>query len=139
VVIGIVAAYMSGMFSINSRTHEKEYRRATEQTQSSVNETIQSNSQSTSTTQTQPTEDKTEDVVDQDAVTLKNALKKEDYKTVQRLANNGYAPSYGPLAKYYLKNNEYELAETYANKAKAAGYSDGTKVITALTQLGYYD
>jgi hypothetical protein len=38
-----------------------------------------------------------------------------------------------------LKNNEYNLAETYARKAKNAGYKDGNDVITTLKNLGYFD
>lgn len=71
--------------------------------------------------------------------TLKNALSKGDYKTVQKLANQGYAAAYGPLAQYYLQNNEYSLAESYAKKAKSAGFGDGQRVLDALKNLGYYD
>lgn len=71
--------------------------------------------------------------------TLKNALSKGDYATVQKLANQGYAAAYGPLAQYYLQNNEYSAAESYAKKAKAAGFSDGQRVLDALKNLGYYD
>ena len=53
--------------------------------------------------------------------------------------NEGYSAAYGPLAKYYLQNNEYSLAETYAKKARAAGFSEGKSVIKALENLGYYD
>ncbi|MBO4851984.1 MAG: serine/threonine protein kinase [Prevotella sp.] len=70
---------------------------------------------------------------------LKNALSKGDYQTVQKMANQGYAPAYGPLAQYYLQNNEFSAAENYAKKAKAAGFSDGQRVLDALKNLGYYD
>lgn len=70
---------------------------------------------------------------------LNSALARGDYQSVQKLANDGFAPAYGPLAKYYLKNNEYNLAETYARKAKNAGYKDGNDVITTLKNLGYFD
>lgn len=143
-VLSVLIGYVAGRDNV----YEDAYRKATEQTQTTGSSTPvkQTPSQSvntpssTSTTSAAPVEEnKTEEVVDQNAETLKKALRNNDYQTVQRLANSGYAASYGPLAKYYLQNNEYELAETYAKKAKAAGYSDGNKVITALTQLGYYD
>lgn len=76
---------------------------------------------------------------DNKAQQLKDALASGDYEEVQKLANSGYAAAYGPLARYYLRNNDYETAETYARKAKAAGYSDGTAVIATLQNLGYYD
>lgn len=76
---------------------------------------------------------------DNNAAILKNALANSDYQQVQKLANQGYAPAYGPLAKYYLINHDYKTAETYAKKAKAAGYSDGHAVIQTLKNLGYYD
>ena len=76
---------------------------------------------------------------DDNASILKNALANSDYQQVQKLANQGYAPAYGPLAKYYLINHDYKTAETYAKKAKAAGYSDGHAVIQTLENLGYYD
>lgn len=70
---------------------------------------------------------------------LSNALKKGDYATIQKLANQGYAPSYVPLAKYYLSNNEYAEADRYAKKGKAAGQSGAQAVINTLENLGYYD
>jgi hypothetical protein len=70
---------------------------------------------------------------------LSAALKKGDYVTVQKLANQGYAPSYVPLAKYYLSNNEYAEADRYAKKGKAAGQNGAQAVITTLENLGYYD
>lgn len=76
---------------------------------------------------------------DSNAIILKKALSNGDYKQVQRLANQGYTPAYGPLAKYYLSNHDYQTAESYAKKAKAAGYSDGASVLKALENLGYYD
>jgi len=70
---------------------------------------------------------------------LSNALKKGDYATIQKLANQGYAPSYVPLAKYYLSNNEYAEADRYAKKGKAAGQSGAQAIINTLENLGYYD
>lgn len=70
---------------------------------------------------------------------LNSALEKGDYKQVQILANEGYAPAYVPLAKYYLNNNEYDDADRYAKKAKAAGQSGAQVIITTLENLGYYD
>lgn len=70
---------------------------------------------------------------------LNTALKRGDYATVQKLANQGYAPSYVPLAKYYLNNNEYAEADRYAKKGKAAGQSGAQSIITTLENLGYYD
>lgn len=83
--------------------------------------------------------EQTKDVKVDNATTLRKAIANGNYKKVQQLANEGYGAAYGPLAKYYLQNNEFSLAETYAKKAKAAGFSDGNKVIKALENLGYYD
>ena len=85
------------------------------------------------------TKKKTETPKDDNASLLKNALSSGNYKKVQQLANQGYAAAYGPLAKYYLQNNEYSLAESYAKKAKSAGFKEGNSVINALRNLGYYD
>lgn len=73
------------------------------------------------------------------AQSLKTALNTGDYQTVQKLANQGYAPAYVPLAKYYLSNNEYDDADRYAKKAKAAGQSGAQSIIKTLENLGYYD
>lgn len=76
---------------------------------------------------------------DNNATQLNKALAKGDYQQVQRLANQGYAAAYGPLAKYYLNNHDYKTAESYAKKAIVAGYSDGENVLNTLKNLGYYD
>lgn len=73
------------------------------------------------------------------AAILKKALANSDYQKVQKLANQGYTPAYGPLAKYYLINHDYKTAETYAKRAIAVGSSDGHAVIQTLENLGYYD
>lgn len=64
-------------------------------------------------TEAQTTVKKTQDEVkkdetnesktDNNAALLKKALANSNYKQVQRLANEGYAAAYGPLAKYYLQ------------------------------------
>lgn len=82
---------------------------------------------------------KEEPKTDNNAALLKTALANGDYQQVQKLANQGYAAAYGPLAKYYLNNHDYKTAETYAKKAKAAGFSEGSSVIKTLENLGYYD
>lgn len=95
-----------------------------------------------STPQTKKDEPKTkvdESKSDNNATLLKNALANGDYQQVQKLANQGYAAAYGPLAKYYLSNHDYKTAESYAKKAKAAGFSDGASVLKTLENLGYYD
>lgn len=84
-------------------------------------------------------QEKSKELKDDNTTTLKKALANGNYKKVQQLANEGYSAAYGPLAKYYLQNNEYSLAETYAKKARAAGFSEGKSVIKALENLGYYD
>lgn len=76
---------------------------------------------------------------DNNATLLKTAIANGDYQQVQRLANQGYAAAYGPLAKYYLNNHDFKTAEQYAKKAKAAGFREGSDVITTLKNLGYYD
>ena len=87
-----------------------------------------------------PKEDvKQEKASEDNSQILSNALKKGDYATIQKLANQGYAPSYVPLAKYYLSNNEYAEADRYAKKGKAAGQSGAQAVISTLENLGYYD
>ena len=73
------------------------------------------------------------------AALLKSALAEGDYQQVQRLANQGYAAAYAPLAKYYLNNHDYKTAESYAQKAKAAGFSEGSTILKTLENLGYYD
>lgn len=82
---------------------------------------------------------KEEPKTDNNAALLKNALANGDYQQVQKLANQGYAAAYAPLAKYYLSNHDYQTAETYAKKAKAAGFSEGSTIIKNLENLGYYD
>ena len=79
------------------------------------------------------------EVVNVNGDALAAALKVGDYVAIQKLANDGYAPAYVPLAKCYLKNNEYELAEKYARKASSAGVKGARTVIQALENLGYYD
>lgn len=76
---------------------------------------------------------------DNNAVLLKKALSDGDYQQVQKLANQGYAAAYGPLAKYYLNNHDYKTAESYAKKAKSAGFSEGANILKTLENLGYYD
>lgn len=76
---------------------------------------------------------------DDKATSLKKALASGNYKKVKQLANEGYSAAYAPLAKYYLRNNEYSLAETYAKKARSAGFKEGKTVIKTLENLGYYD
>lgn len=84
-------------------------------------------------------EAKPEKPTEDNAQILSSAIKKGDYATVQKLANQGYAPSYVPLAKYYLNNNEYEAADRYAKKGKAAGQNGAQAIINTLENLGYYD
>lgn len=107
------------------------------------NSTNTTNASTTSATkkETVKTEEvkKEETPKDNNAELLKTALNKGDYQTIQKLANQGFAPAYVPLAKYYLNNNEYDDAARYAQKAKAAGQSGAQSVITALQNLGYYD
>ncbi len=76
---------------------------------------------------------------DNNATLLKKALSNGDYQQVQKLANQGYAAAYGPLAKYYLNNHDYKTAELYAKKAKSAGFSEGANILKTLENLGYYD
>ncbi|MDE7345170.1 MAG: serine/threonine protein kinase [Muribaculaceae bacterium] len=82
---------------------------------------------------------KEETKTENNATLLKTAIANGDYQQVQRLANQGYAAAYGPLAKYYLNNHDYQTAESYAKKAKAAGFREGSDVIKTLENLGYYD
>ena len=106
---------------------------SSEQTQSSTTNEVAGHRPVT----TQPAElEKTDD---SQKKKLSSALAKGDYKQVQILANEGYAPAYVPLAKYYLNNNEYDDADRYAKKAKAAGQSGAQAIITTLENLGYYD
>ena len=106
---------------------------SSEQTQSSTTDEVAEQRPVT----TQPAElEKTDD---SQKKKLSSALAKGDYKQVQILANEGYAPAYVPLAKYYLNNNEYDDADRYAKKAKAAGQSGAQAIITTLENLGYYD
>lgn len=77
--------------------------------------------------------------VETDASLLKKALANGNYDQVKKLANKGYAPAYGPLAKYYFRTNNYKLAESFAIQAKAAGYSEGNEVLQSLKNIGYFD
>ena len=70
---------------------------------------------------------------------LSTALANGDYQQVQKLSNQGYAPAYVPLSKYYLNNHDYKTAETYAKKAISAGLSEGKAILKTLENLGYYD
>lgn len=106
---------------------------SSEQTQSSTTDEVAEQRPVT----TQPAE--LEKADDSQKKKLSSALAKGDYKQVQILANEGYAPAYVPLAKYYLNNNEYDDADRYAKKAKAAGQSGAQAIITTLENLGYYD
>lgn len=106
---------------------------SSEQTQSSTTDEVEGS---------QPATTKTAEVENPDESQkkkLSSALANGDYKQVQILANEGYAPAYVPLAKYYLNNNEYDDADRYAKKAKAAGQSGAQAIITTLENLGYYD
>ncbi len=77
--------------------------------------------------------------VDDKGARLKSALANGDYVTVQTLANQGYAPAYGPLAWHFLNVKDWSSADSYAKKAKNAGYKDGAQVIQVLQDMGYYD
>ena len=101
--------------------------------------TDKSDRKKTDTKKSTKEEIKQDKVSDDNSQILSTALKKGDYATVQKLANQGYAPSYVPLAKYYLNNNEYESADRYAKKGKAAGQSGAQAIINTLANLGYYD
>lgn len=82
---------------------------------------------------------KEESKSENNSAVLKTALANGDYQQIQKLANQGYTPAYAPLAKYYLNNHDYKTAETYAKKAKAAGFSEGASILKTLENLGYYD
>lgn len=104
----------------------------------STKETTETSTPAKSKEEVKPTKAE-EPKADNNAAILKKALAEGDYQQVQKLANQGYAAAYGPLAKYYLNNHDYKTAETYAKKAKAAGFSEGSAVIKTLENLGYYD
>lgn len=58
----------------------------------------------------------------------------------QELANRGYAKAYAPLAQMYLKARNYQMADTYAQKALKAnvGTAQAKDVINKLDVLDYY-
>ena len=62
-------------------------------------EVEKSDNQKVDTKKTVKDEVKQEKVVEDKSQILSSALKKGDYVTVQKLANQGFAPSYVPLAK----------------------------------------
>ncbi|MCD8296455.1 MAG: serine/threonine protein kinase [Prevotella sp.] len=70
-----------------------------------------------------------------------DAVKKDDVSTLVQLANNGYSKAYCKLAKIYLKQNNFSLANSYANKAYKAnvGKSEAQYVVNVLDGYGYYD
>lgn len=78
--------------------------------------------------------------VDADATNLKTAIHKNDYATVKKIADKGYAPAYLPLAKHYLESpTTHDQAEKYAKKAKSVGIKDAQNIIDDLAALGFYD
>ena len=141
VVLILRTSFMNETQESESRSKEvvekNESRSSATQVQQEV--TVAEEPREVKATGRQKVESSKPEVVNVNGDALAAALKAGDYVAIQKLANDGYAPAYVPLAKYYLKNNEYELAEKYARKASAAGVHGARTVIQALENLGYYD
>lgn len=72
--------------------------------------------------------------------TYEIAIKKKDYNTLRKLADDGYSKAYIPLAKHYLKQSStHNLADKYAQKAHKVGIKEAEEIINTLTLYGYYD
>ena len=62
----------------------------------------------------------------------------KDFKT---LADRRYVKAYLPLAKLYMKSDNYDLANIYITKAIEAkvDLEEAWQMVEALEQLGYYE
>ena len=152
-VIGIIAAIcVFGLIFLNNSTSTSDSKTSTEASKvesvddsagSKENDKLTKSENSTNkkveSKKSEKDDVKQEKASEDNSQILNAALQRGDYETVQKLANQGYAPSYVPLAKYYLNNNEYAEADRYAKKGKAAGQSGAQSIITTLENLGYYD
>lgn len=71
----------------------------------------------------------------------KVALENEDWVTLERFAKEGIPQTYYPLAKHYFKLNDYDLADSYAQKSYQAkeNMEKSKLLMQVLEKLGYYD
>lgn len=72
---------------------------------------------------------------------IDEALRTSDWNALKKLADKGESRAYIPLAKHYLKSDNYSLADSYAQKAYNAGVQVATakSVLEVLKGYGYYD
>lgn len=67
------------------------------------------------------------------------AISKGDYNSLRKLADQGNIKACEAMAEYYMKQNDYDLADKYATKAYNMGSKRARKTIEGLQSLGYYD
>ena len=79
--------------------------------------------------------------VDSPDFQMNQAIQRDDWETVRKLADEGYEPAYLPLAQHYLERSKtHNLADRYAQKAKKCGQvKDANKIINQLKEYHYYD
>lgn len=87
---------------------------------------------------------KTEDASkkDEKKLTIKDrfiqAKNNKDWSSMRKLADEGYSPTYMPLAKHYISNpKNHGLAKKYALKAKRAGIPGADELLKKLEDLDY--
>ncbi len=80
-------------------------------------------------------------IEDSSETQFKQAIIEKDWKTLQRLADNDYAPAYIPIAQHYMqRSSTHALADKYARKALKSGYvKDANHIINQLKQYHFYD
>lgn len=68
-----------------------------------------------------------------------HAIRNRDWRTIRKLADEGYSKACIPLAEHYLQVAEYDLADKYAQKARNVDVNKARTIIDKLLSLGYYD
>lgn len=68
---------------------------------------------------------------------FQRAMQSKDWNSLRKMADRGYTDAYGPLARHYMNDQQYDEANKYAQKAKKAGSSEGEKILKELERLDY--
>lgn len=85
-----------------------------------------------------PTKSERTEPTDKDLFEI--ALRKKDWKTIEKMAKQGFRPAYLPLAEHYLKSSAtHHLAATYAEKGLGVDKRRAEEIIETLKSFGYYD